>query len=170
MLEQVKTTLETISRKEGELTSFLIYPLLIIVVYEVIMRYVFNAPTTWGFEATTFLYGLHYMFGYAYTDVHDAHVKVDIFTAHLSKKNQAVMREVARKFCNELIQLAREANADALKILTKNGIKFENPSPALIASLQQNAKAIYHKHMNDTYSADLFKKVQDLLLAYRKSS
>ena len=45
----------------------------------------------------------------------------------LSKNNQTIMREVARKFCNELIQLAREANADALKILTKNGIKFENP-------------------------------------------
>ncbi len=58
MLEPVANTLKTISRKEGELTSFLIYPLLIIVVYEVFMRYVFNAPTTWGFEATTFLYGL----------------------------------------------------------------------------------------------------------------
>ncbi len=90
MLEPVANTLKTISRKEGELTSFLIYPLLIIVVYEVFMRYVFNAPTTWGFEATTFLYGLHYMFGFAYTDVHDAHVKVDIFTSLLSEKKQAL--------------------------------------------------------------------------------
>jgi TRAP-type mannitol/chloroaromatic compound transport system permease small subunit len=90
MLEPVANTLKTISRKEGELTSFLIYPLLIIVVYEVFMRYVFNAPTTWGFEATTFLYGLHYMFGFAYTDVHDAHVKVDIFTSLLSEKKQAI--------------------------------------------------------------------------------
>lgn len=91
MLESVSNTLDTISRKEGEITSFLIYPLLIIVIYEVFMRYVFNAPTTWGFEATTFLYGLHYMFGYAYTDVYDGHVKVDIFTSLMSEKKQAVI-------------------------------------------------------------------------------
>jgi len=52
----------------------------------------FNAPTTWGFEATTFLYGLHYMFGFAYTEVHDGHVKVDIFTALLSSKKQTIIK------------------------------------------------------------------------------
>lgn len=80
MLESLSKGLETITRKQGDLASFLIYPLLIIVVYEVFMRYAFNAPTTWGFEATAFIYGLHYMFGLSYTDVHGAHVKVDIFT------------------------------------------------------------------------------------------
>jgi TRAP-type C4-dicarboxylate transport system substrate-binding protein len=96
-------------------------------------------------------------------------IKKDIFYT-LSKKNQAIMREVARKFCNELIRLARIDNTEALKILKKNGITFENPSPAQIISLQQTAKTIYQKHMGDIYSADLFQKVQDLLLAYRNSS
>ena len=91
MLESVSDRIEWFSRKEGEITSFLVYPLLFIVIYEVFMRYVFNAPTTWGFEATTFLYGLHYMFGFAYTDVHDSHVKVDIFTSYLSEKWQAIL-------------------------------------------------------------------------------
>ncbi|EMS81638.1 TRAP transporter small permease subunit [Desulfotignum phosphitoxidans] len=91
MLEPLYQNLENIVRKQGDVTSFLVYPLLIIVVYEVFMRYVFNAPTTWGFEATTFLYGLHYMFGLSYADVHGAHVKVDIFTSLVSKKSQAVL-------------------------------------------------------------------------------
>ncbi len=94
MLESVSESLERITRKEGEITSFLIYPLLAIVVYEVFMRYVFNAPTSWGFEATTFLYGLHYMFGLAYTDVHDGHVRVDIFTALTSEKIQAIIKVI----------------------------------------------------------------------------
>ena len=51
------------------------------VLYEVIMRYVFDAPTIWGFKATTFLYRVHFMLGLAYTDVTDGHVEVDIFTA-----------------------------------------------------------------------------------------
>lgn len=92
MLESVSNTLEGIIKKEGDITSLLIYPLLIVVVYEVFMRYAFNSPTTWGFEATTFLYGLHYMFGLAYTDVYDGHVKVDIFTSLASEKVQAFLR------------------------------------------------------------------------------
>lgn len=91
MLESVSNGLQALSRKEGEITSFIIYPLLIVVIYEVFMRYAFNAPTSWGFELTTFLYGLHYMFGFAYTDVHNGHVRVDIFTALLSTKKQALM-------------------------------------------------------------------------------
>ena len=89
MLESVSKHLEQISRKEGEITSFIIYPLLAVVAFEVFMRYAFNSPTNWGFEATTFLYGLHYMFGLAYTDVYDGHVRVDIFTALTSQKTQA---------------------------------------------------------------------------------
>lgn len=92
MLESITKKLDVLIHTEGELTSFLIYPLLLIVIYEVFMRYVFNAPTTWGFEATTFLYGLHYMFGLAYTDAHDGHVKVDIFTALTPKKVQVWLR------------------------------------------------------------------------------
>ena len=94
MLESVSNTLENITRKEGEITSFLIYPLLAIVVFEVFMRYVFNSPTNWGFEATTFVYGLHYMFGLAYTDVYDGHVRVDIFTALTSQKIQSLIKVI----------------------------------------------------------------------------
>lgn len=88
----ISNRLETFSKMEGEISSFLVYPLLFIVVYEVFMRYVFNSPTTWGFEATTFLYGLHYMFGLTYTDLHEGHVKVDIFTASLSSNLQGLLK------------------------------------------------------------------------------
>ena len=30
------------------------------------MRYGFNAPTIWAFEATIFLYGVHFMLSFAY--------------------------------------------------------------------------------------------------------
>ena len=92
MLDQLASRLEALSRREGELSSFLIYPLLLVVVYEVFMRYVFNAPTTWGFEATTFLYGLHFMFGLTYTDLYDGHVKVDIFTSYFPEKTQTILK------------------------------------------------------------------------------
>jgi len=83
--------IDTFSRRQGEVSSLLALPLLVVVVYEVIMRYAFNAPTTWGFELTTFLYGVHYMLGLSYTDVLGGHVRVDIFTARMPGRVQAVL-------------------------------------------------------------------------------
>ena len=66
-------------------------PLLFIVLYEVLMRYAFNAPTTWGFEATAFAYGMHYMLGLSFMENAQGHVRVDILTNLLPKRVQAVV-------------------------------------------------------------------------------
>ena len=91
MLDTISKGIDTFSRKQGEIASMLIIPLLLVVIYEVFMRYAFNAPTTWGFEMTGFLYGLHYMFGLAYCDVYDGHVRVDIFTSRFSERTQNII-------------------------------------------------------------------------------
>ncbi len=91
MLATISKAIDKISIKEGEISALLALPLLLVVVYEVIMRYAFNAPTTWGFEATTFLYGVHYMLGLAYCDVYGGHVRVDIFTSRLPQRAQSVI-------------------------------------------------------------------------------
>lgn len=91
MLSKISRAIDTFTTKQGDFTSMLIIPLLLVVLYEVLMRYGFNAPTTWGFEMTAFLYGMHYMFGISYTDVKNGHVRVDIFTSLTSKKVQAVI-------------------------------------------------------------------------------
>lgn len=84
MLKAISRGIDSLNRRQGEVTAMLIFPLLLVVIYEVFMRYVLNRPTIWGFEVTGFLYGLHYMFGLAYADVHDGHVRVDIFTSRFS--------------------------------------------------------------------------------------
>ena len=91
MLEKISSLIDTFNRRQGEYSALLILPLTFIVIYEVIMRYVFDAPTIWGFEATTFIYGVHFMLGLAYTLVTDGHVKVDIFTARAKRRTQAVI-------------------------------------------------------------------------------
>ncbi|WP_163335741.1 TRAP transporter small permease subunit [Desulfopila sp. IMCC35008] len=91
MLSKISRGIDTFTTKQGDFTSMLIIPLLLVVLWEVLMRYGFNTPTSWGFEMTAFLYGMHYMFGISYTDVKNAHVRVDIFTSLASKKVQAVI-------------------------------------------------------------------------------
>ncbi len=69
----------------------MILPMVAVVVYEVIMRYIFTAPTSWGFETTTFIYGIHYILGMSYTQLHNGHVSIDIFEARLATRKRAIL-------------------------------------------------------------------------------
>lgn len=91
MFSAIANGIDKFNNLQGRITSMLIIPLLGVVIYEVLMRYGFNSPTVWGFEATAFLYGMHYMFGLAYTDVTKGHVQVDIFSSMAPKKIQAFL-------------------------------------------------------------------------------
>ncbi|MEJ2660904.1 MAG: TRAP transporter small permease subunit [Desulfobacteraceae bacterium] len=91
MLAKIIKVIDTFNDKQGEISSLLALPLLLVVVYEVVMRYAFNSPTVWGFEVTAFIYGVHYMLGLAYCDVHGGHVRVDIFTARMKKRSQGLI-------------------------------------------------------------------------------
>jgi len=91
MLDKISNAIDTFNIKQGQVSALLAIPLLLVVSYEVVMRYLFNSPTIWGFEATTFLYGVHFILGLAYCDVLGGHVKVDIFTTRLPIKPQSVI-------------------------------------------------------------------------------
>lgn len=91
MPSRIASAIDAFNIKQGNISSLLILPLLAVVIFEVFMRYVMNAPTIWGFEATAFMYGVHYMMGCSYCDAQNGHVKVDIFSSMLPKKAQAVL-------------------------------------------------------------------------------
>ncbi|NIQ95176.1 MAG: TRAP transporter small permease subunit [Desulfuromonadales bacterium] len=88
----VEKSINGLNERVGVLTSYLALPLILVVAYEVLMRYVFNAPTKWAFEATTFLYGVHYMLGIAFTHKHDGHVAIDVFESQLPAKPRKILR------------------------------------------------------------------------------
>lgn len=72
----------------GKYVALLVLPLVFVVVYEVVARKVFHAPTVWAFEVTVWLYGAHFMLGAAYTHLHDRHVRIDILSHQLPEKVQ----------------------------------------------------------------------------------
>lgn len=89
MLNPIINTIDALIDWQGKISSFVIYPLVGIVLYEVIMRYVFNAPTVWGFEATGFAYGVHFMLGLSFMERYGGHVRVDIISSRLPERAQA---------------------------------------------------------------------------------
>ncbi len=91
MLATTANAITRFNQKAGEWFSLLMLPMLFVAVYEVFMRYLFNAPTSWGFELTIFIYGAHFILGYSFTDAHDGHVRVDVFSSRLRPRPRAIL-------------------------------------------------------------------------------
>lgn len=62
-----------------------------VVLFEIVSRYVFNAPTRWAHETTTFLCASGFLFGGLYAQAHDKHIRVVLLY-------DAVSRPVRRWF------------------------------------------------------------------------
>lgn len=56
-----------------------------ILVVEVVLRYVFNAPTIWAHETVIFLNALAFIFGGLYVAARDGHIRVVLIYDQLSK-------------------------------------------------------------------------------------
>jgi TRAP-type mannitol/chloroaromatic compound transport system permease small subunit len=93
-MRNIDRFIDALNENVGYYSSFLILLLLGVVSYEVVMRYGFNAPTIWAFEATTLIYGVHFTLALAYTHKHNGHVAIDIFEARLAKKSRTWLRIV----------------------------------------------------------------------------
>ena len=75
----------------GRAFAWGIFILTVAVMYEVIMRYFFNAPTLWAFDFTIQMYGAVFMMGGASAMSTKTHVKADMYYNKLSEKGQAIL-------------------------------------------------------------------------------
>lgn len=67
----------------GRVVSFVAILFAGIIIYDVVLRYVFNAPTRWAFDLTKQLYGFYFVMLGGYALRHQAHVRVDLLTERL---------------------------------------------------------------------------------------
>ena len=75
----------------GRMVAWLIVPMVLSLCYEVVSRYVFNAPTQWAYDMTFMLYGSFFMLGAAFTLQRKGHVRTDSLQANWSPRRQAVV-------------------------------------------------------------------------------
>ena len=91
---QLKTFLQgldSVSEWSGRIFVWLIIPLTVLVVFEVISRRVFNVPHIWAPEVTDFIYGPHFILVAAYTLLHRSHVAIEVIYERFSPKVRAIM-------------------------------------------------------------------------------
>jgi TRAP-type mannitol/chloroaromatic compound transport system permease small subunit len=80
--------IDTISEWSGRIFTWLIVPLVAGTTYEVIVRYLFNAPTIWAYDLSYMLYGSHFMLGAGYTLLKGGHIRTDIFYQNWSTRTR----------------------------------------------------------------------------------
>ena len=83
--------LESVSEWSGRIFVWLIIPLTVVVLYEVISRRFFDAPHIWATEVTNFIYGPHFMLVAAYTLLYKSHVSIDIIYGRFSPRTRGIL-------------------------------------------------------------------------------
>ncbi len=74
----------------GHIGAWLSIPLVVVVTWEVITRYVFNNPTDWVYDAAWMIFSVMFLLGGGYTLAEDRHVRVDIIFRMLPARLQAL--------------------------------------------------------------------------------
>jgi TRAP-type mannitol/chloroaromatic compound transport system permease small subunit len=90
-IKTVLNIMDQISEWTGKIFVWLVIPLTILVVYEVISRRFFDAPHIWATEVTDFIYGPHFMLVAAYTLLYKSHVRIDVIYERFSPRTRGIL-------------------------------------------------------------------------------
>jgi len=83
-----------ISEFTGMTARWAALAMILVMLFEVISRYAFNAPTIWVHELCQQFWGFYLVFGAAYVMHHRAHVNLDVLYRRLSLRKQAILESI----------------------------------------------------------------------------
>jgi TRAP-type mannitol/chloroaromatic compound transport system permease small subunit len=81
----------TVNEWVGKVVSLWIIALIGIVLFEVVMRYVFNRPTIWVHETSVYIYGAMWILVGGLVLLRNRMVNMEIFYVRLSPRGRAIM-------------------------------------------------------------------------------
>ena len=75
----------------GRIIALTMLFLVVTITYEVVMRYGFNAPTVWVYEASFMANGAAFMLGSGYALLKGAHVRTDIYWENYPERKKGIV-------------------------------------------------------------------------------
>lgn len=90
-MQTVLLTIDRISGSFGLLAGWIVLPLILATVYEVMSRYLFNAPTIWAYELGYMLTGANFLLGSAFTLREKAHIRIDVLYTQFNPRVKAAV-------------------------------------------------------------------------------
>lgn len=88
LLTRVLPALDRVGSLLAAIAMVMIVALIGVMLFEVISRYLFNAPTIWAIDISYMTNGSLFLIGAAYTLRRDAHVRIDFLSSRLPKRGQ----------------------------------------------------------------------------------
>lgn len=73
----------------GRLTAYLVFPMFVLLLLEVVFRYALRQPSVWTGELSQLIFGVYALMGGGFLLAQNGHVSVDIFSASFSRPTQA---------------------------------------------------------------------------------
>jgi len=89
--EKVFKAFDTAAIKLGIACAWLIPPLMLIIIYDVFMRKLFDRPSAWAFDLTYMIAGVTYVFIMAWTWTEKGHVAIDVAIQRFSQRTQDII-------------------------------------------------------------------------------
>lgn len=83
------SAIQWINEYAGRGVAWITSGLVLLICYDVAMRYLFRYTKIWIVELEWHLFALIFLLGMGYTFLHDRHVRVDVFYAQYSPKGKA---------------------------------------------------------------------------------
>jgi TRAP-type mannitol/chloroaromatic compound transport system permease small subunit len=90
-LMSVIRVIDTVSDWTGRIVCWMIIPLVGSLTFEVVARYLFNAPTSWAYDTSYMLYGSFFMLGAGYALFRGAHIRTDMLYQNWSPRRQGTI-------------------------------------------------------------------------------
>ena len=85
------TGIDKFSKRVGYVVCWITMPLIIGMVYEVLARKLFLAPTIWAYDMSRFLYGALFMLGAGYALSKGVHIRADFLYRNFKVKTQGIV-------------------------------------------------------------------------------
>ena len=91
ILLSISNGIDSMNEWVGRISQWLIIVLVLVFIFESVMRKGFSAPQIWFTEVSYFLFGYYILFGSVYTFLHGGHVSIDIFSERLPEKQGHIL-------------------------------------------------------------------------------
>jgi TRAP-type mannitol/chloroaromatic compound transport system permease small subunit len=85
------TAIDTTNLWAGRIFAWLTVPLMFSMMYEVIARYVFTAPTVWAYDMSRFFYGAMFVLGAGYALSKGVHIRSDFIYRTWTARTQGTV-------------------------------------------------------------------------------
>jgi TRAP-type C4-dicarboxylate transport system permease small subunit len=130
---------DALNRFLGEKLCWLYLAAVLVTAYEVVMRYLFNAPTTWAFELTVLLCATCYLLSGGYVTQKRAHITITAVVMFLPERfrwwQELFAMLVGIAAMSLLVWSAWGPAVRAASIVERTGSAWNPPNPAIIKPL-----------------------------------